>query len=278
MFASRIATTTLGVVRPAFQPDMRVNREIAILLELLACPACKRPLTAESRTLRCTGCGCEYPLEGDVPVLITAERRAREPSRLGRLHYAILGNPRLYDFHQAHGGARAIAARVKTKLVAAEGHTLLDIGAGTGMVAGIVPSRTRYVWLDNDRMKLQGLLSKRLECYAVLADAAHLPVADRGADWTVMVEVSHHLSDEELRTCLSETARVTRERFVFVDALQGSRLRSRALWKLDLGRFPRPERDLLDALEQDFELQEVERFSVNHGHLLCVGVPRAGSQ
>ncbi len=143
------------------------------------------------------------------------------------------------------------------------------------MVAGLVPRETRYVWLDNDRLKLRGLLSKQIDCLAVLGDAARLPFASDAADWTVMVEVSHHLPDEALRACLDEAARVTRERFVFVDALRGTRLRSKLMWQLDLGRFPRSEDELLDALETRFELEKVERFRVNHDHLLCVCVPRS---
>ena len=89
-----------------------------------------------------------------------------------------------------------------------------------------------------------------------------------------MVEVSHHLPDGALRACLDEAARVTRDRFLFVDALHGPRLRSRLLWQLDLGRFPRSENELVGALEASFQLERVERFRVNHDHLLCVCVPR----
>ena len=92
-----------------------------------------------------------------------------------------------------------------------------------------------------------------------------------------MVEVSHHLPDEALRACLSEVARVTRDRFVFVDALRGDRLRSNLMWELDLGRFPRSEDDLLAALEERFEIETIVRFRVNHDHLLCVCAPRAGA-
>ena len=143
------------------------------------------------------------------------------------------------------------------------------------MVGGLVADETRYVWLDNDRLKLRGLLSKKLDCLAVLGDAARLPIASDAADWTVMVEVSHHLPDEALEACLREAARVTRDRFVFVDALRGSRLRSKLLWQLDLGRFPRTAEELMVALEKSFVLEDVERFRVNHDHLLCVCSPRA---
>jgi uncharacterized protein len=249
---------------------MAVNGDMATLLELLACPSCRSSLTGESE-LRCTGCGRTFPVEQGVPVL--DDGVPRQPSRLGRLHYALLGNPRVYELHQRYGGGRPIAAHVKGQLEDLGGATLVDIGAGTGMVGGLVGPQTRYVWLDNDRLKLRGLLAKGLDCSAVLGDAARLPIASGAADWTVMVEVSHHLPDDALQACLEEAARVTRDRFLFVDALRGSRLRSKLLWQLDLGRYPRSEDELIAALEANFELETVERFRVNHDHLLCVCVP-----
>jgi SAM-dependent methyltransferase len=193
---------------------------------------------------------------------------------ISRLQYAILGNPRLYDFHQARCGGRPIAAQVEEKLGNVKDATLIDIGAGTGMVAGLLQPGMRYIWLDNDTLKLRGFLAKAIDCYAVLGDAVRLPFRDGAADWTVMVEVSHHLADNALLASLHEAARVTRHRFLFVDALRGRRLRSRLLWQLDLGRFPRTEDELVQALDTSFEVEAVERFRVNHDHLLCVCVPR----
>lgn len=260
---------------------MAVNDDMTTLLELLACPSCRSSLTSESAGLRCTGCGLAFPLDQGVPVLHHGESSSPTQSALGRLQYAILGNPRVYEFHQAHFGGRPIAAQVKRQLEPVGSATLLDIGAGTGMVGGLVSPGTRYVWFDNDRLKLRGLLSKKIDCSAVLGDAARLPFRSDAADWTVMVEVSHHLDDGALQACLEEAARVTREHFVFVDALRGSRLRSKLLWQLDLGRFPRSEDELIGALEGSFELEKVERFRVNHDHLLCVcrpsQVPRVSS-
>jgi SAM-dependent methyltransferase len=253
---------------------MAVNVNLAELLELLECPACRGRLIEEAHGLQCTGCSRSYGLEHGVPALDGADEQPQEPSALGRLHYALLGNPRVYELHQAYGGGKPIAARVGRPLEAVDGATVLDIGAGTGMVCGLLPPKARYIWLDNDRLKLRGLLSKKLDCLAVLGDAARLPFGSDSADWTVMVEVSHHLPDGALRDCLAEAARVTRERFLFVDALRGTRLRSRLLWQLDLGRFPRTEEQLMGALQESFVLEDVERFRVNHDHLLCVCSPR----
>jgi len=252
---------------------MAVNEDTAALLELLACPSCSGELVVELAAIRCAGCARAFHFHGRVPVLHHDKPTEGSPSLLGRIQYGILGNPKLYDFHQAHGGGRPIAARVAKALEDVDGATLLDIGAGTGMVAGLVSPETRYVWLDNDTLKLRGLLSKAVDCQAVLGDAARLPFRNRAADWSVMVEVSHHLPEGALHACLEEAARVTRERFVFVDGPRGTRIRSRLLWQLDLGRFPRHEDELVHALEMHFRDRGVERFRVNHDHLLAVCTP-----
>jgi uncharacterized protein YbaR (Trm112 family) len=50
------------------------------LLEILACPDCKAPLTVDDAAseLVCTGCGLAYPVRDDIPVLLVDE--ARTPS------------------------------------------------------------------------------------------------------------------------------------------------------------------------------------------------------
>ena len=50
------------------------------LLEILACPDCKSPLTADDAAseLVCTGCALAYPVRDDIPVLLVDE--ARKPS------------------------------------------------------------------------------------------------------------------------------------------------------------------------------------------------------
>jgi len=40
------------------------------LLELLACPRCKRPVAERDGELECTGCGARYPVRDGLPVLL----------------------------------------------------------------------------------------------------------------------------------------------------------------------------------------------------------------
>ncbi|OLD59097.1 MAG: hypothetical protein AUI83_03470 [Armatimonadetes bacterium 13_1_40CM_3_65_7] len=43
------------------------------LLEILACPACKAPMTQEADQIVCTKCGRRYPIRDDIPVLLVDE-------------------------------------------------------------------------------------------------------------------------------------------------------------------------------------------------------------
>jgi demethylmenaquinone methyltransferase/2-methoxy-6-polyprenyl-1,4-benzoquinol methylase len=190
--------------------------------------------------------------------------------------HAVLANHYVYEFAQKHGGGRPLAARVGDRLQDTAGQTLLDIGGGTGTIAGLLPGGARYVWLDNDTLKLRGLLANDVGCYAVLGDAGRLPFCDASVDVALMMEVSHHLPPEVLREAFAEIARVTRRRFVFLDALRSPRVTSRLLWSLDVGRFPRTESELLAALDVDFVVADVDRFRVHHEHILCVCRPRHG--
>jgi len=47
------------------------------LLEILACPACRAPLTEEESELLCTAqdCGLAYPVRDGIPVLLVDEAR-----------------------------------------------------------------------------------------------------------------------------------------------------------------------------------------------------------
>jgi hypothetical protein len=88
------------------------------------------------------------------------------------------------------------------------------------------------------------------------------------------IAVSHHLSDDQLTQYVNEVARVTADRFVFLDAVVAEHPVSRLLWRYDRGAWPRSEQTLVAALSVGLELERVERFRVWHEYLLVVGRPR----
>jgi len=54
-----------------------IDRE---LLEILACPACKTPLSynEEKNTLKCGKCRRVYPIRDEIPVLLVEEATTEE--------------------------------------------------------------------------------------------------------------------------------------------------------------------------------------------------------
>lgn len=265
------ATLSADIVRIA------IESPVEELVALLACPACGSSFSFHLDRLDCAGCERTFPCAGRVPDFVVADdlERDRASSRTRRLVRSAIGNPRLYDLLQELLGGKAIATRMRRELRDLDGGaTVLDVGAGTGMVQKLMPDGTKYIWLDNDRHKLKGFLARSTSAFAVLGDAARLPMAEGAVEWTVMVAVTHHLPDDVLGRCLGEAARVTRDRFVFVDAVRGPRIRSRLLWKADRGRFPRTEPELVTALSETFDFSRIECFSGIHDYVLCVGSPR----
>jgi SAM-dependent methyltransferase len=248
----------------------------AAIQAIARCPACAGDLSESPAGFSCAACGQRYVLRDGVPMLYQqASASTEKPGPFARARHALLANHVVYDFAQRHGGGVPLAERVARTLTDTSGKTVLDIGGGTGSIAALLPSDARYVWLDNDTLKLRGLTARGADYVAMLGDAARLPLKNDSVDVSVMMEVSHHLPDAALIAAFQEVARVTRERFVFLDALRTSRATSRILWSLDLGRHPRTEAELLTALEASFEVANVERFRVHHDHILCVCRPRS---
>ena len=56
-----------------------IDRE---LLEILACPACKKPLTLqeEAQKLTCGNCRRSYPIRDGIPILLIDEAIVEDPS------------------------------------------------------------------------------------------------------------------------------------------------------------------------------------------------------
>ena len=42
-------------------------------LSLLACPACKTPVSQEGEWLRCATCSRRYPIREDIPIMLVEE-------------------------------------------------------------------------------------------------------------------------------------------------------------------------------------------------------------
>ena len=54
-----------------------LNKE---LLEILACPACKKPLAynEDKETLKCSACHRVYPIRDNIPILLVEESHVED--------------------------------------------------------------------------------------------------------------------------------------------------------------------------------------------------------
>src|SRR5262245_43666529 len=124
-----------------------------------------------------------------------------------RILHSIVAKPAVYNLVQWLAGAGKSRARVRRALANTSG-VLLDIGAGTGLYADVLPAATRYVWLDNDPEKLAGFRRAHPKKLAFLGDASRMPIRDSAVDYAMSISVSHHLTDAELDAFLRTVARV----------------------------------------------------------------------
>jgi SAM-dependent methyltransferase len=186
----------------------------------------------------------------------------------------LLDNPRVYDAIQVLAGRHLMHRRLRDAIASTADQTVLDVGAGTGSLARLLPPGAVYWALDNDPAKLHRLLAKVPDARCFEGSALEIDLPGGAVDWTVCVAVAHHLDDEELPRLFAELARVTRHRLVFLDSLWTSKgVVAKLLWRYDRGSHPRSADTLLLALGRHFDVERVERFRVFHEYVLCSGQP-----
>lgn len=174
----------------------------------------------ENRTAVC------YPLA-------VFRRRATRPERIDTGDYT----PEEYDrflreirFINQRLGDRA--ALEKTLLADIERldlktFSVLDVGAGTGELLGVVAEFARsgkrkavLAGLDLNDLSVREIVTESLkydEIRAVQGDALHLPFADNAFDYAICSLFTHHLSDAQIPTVLNEMSRVARRGIVVID-------------------------------------------------------------
>jgi SAM-dependent methyltransferase len=188
----------------------------------------------------------------------------------------VASDPRIYDAIQRLVGSGRTAALLRAQLAGAENKVVLDVGGGTGRLRPLMPPSAKYVWLDNDPRKLEGLKAKWPDAMGVIADATALPFQNASIDFAVCVAVTHHLPDDALRALLGELARVLGETLVLMDAVLCPSRLGRLLWRYDRGSHPRSAEALLSMVEKRFDLESVERYRKYHDYLFCVARPSGG--
>ena len=189
---------------------------------------------------------------------------------LTNLLHRLVAQPRIYDLLQRLLGVEQSLQRLR-RLVTDVGPALvLDVGAGTGNGLRVLPSQARYLWLDNDSQKLSGMQRMARPFLAILGSATAIPLNRSSVDVVLCMAMSHHLDDQEVLELFSELARVCRNRLVFVDPVEHTQsFVSRLLWKYDRGSYPRSVSTLRGLIQQRFEIEHDEEYSIYHRYWLC---------
>lgn len=194
---------------------------------------------------------------------------------LAKVLHKIVAQPLVYDAVQKLFGLAEAHRQMRPFLEETAGCLVLEVGAGTGGWAEVLPPTARYLWYDNDREKLRGFRAKHVSSLAVLADAANICLKDKSVDYALCIAVSHHLTDEELDTALRQLARVCRKKLIFMDPyLSDASFVSNLIWKYDRGSHPRYPDSLAAAIEKWFDIDRRMEFAVYHHYLICTATPR----
>jgi SAM-dependent methyltransferase len=187
----------------------------------------------------------------------------------------LVENSRVYDLIQRGMGYELTARRLRAALGGAGGEQVLDVGAGTGNLAPLLPASSTYLPLEPDPAKLVQLRAKLPGVEPLQRMSTATGLADGAVGWTVCVAVSHHLDDEQLVQTVAELARVTRDRLVFIDAVwDPAWLPGRLLWRLDRGNNPRTAEQLKAALGTGFAPLKIEHYRGAHRYLLYIAQPK----
>jgi ubiquinone/menaquinone biosynthesis C-methylase UbiE len=191
-----------------------------------------------------------------------------------RLLHWIVTRPMIYDLVQKAVGANSVRKRVAEQAARLSGAELvLNIGGGTGAVAAMWPTTTKYVCLDIDPLKLQGFQSRNSQGIALQADATRLPIADGSVDVVLCNSLTHHLTDDLLQRMIAEAARVLSPtgKLVLTDAIwKDDRRVGKLIWKYDRGSFPRRAEQLRAVIESHLTIERWEHFAVWHEYIICV--------
>jgi ubiquinone/menaquinone biosynthesis C-methylase UbiE len=177
----------------------------------------------------------------------------------------------VYDCIQFVAGASITRSHMRHYLEDRHGR-VLDIGGGTGSLAALLPPGCSYTCLDNEMPKLQTCKAK-VSGEPLLADATHMPIRTGSIDVITCVDVTHHLTHDQLDKALGESARVLSPNgsLILMDAvLKPSRLPGRILWALDRGAHPKPAVELRRALERHFYVEQWACLAVFHEYVIAV--------
>ena len=185
-----------------------------------------------------------------------------------RLLDRVVGSPAVYDLVQVLAGYPLLSRRLRQLLGPTQHKTILDAGAGTGALGSLVDDTGSYVALEVDQQKIARLRHRRPGAEVICGSVSSIPLPDDSVDLSVLVNVAHHLTHDDLECALSELSRVTRDRLILADPVANGPLTGRVLWLIDRGSYRRTATELRSAVDRHFDVEHVGRLTLLHRFVL----------
>lgn len=213
-----------GDVSPSLRADSPAEVPAAaraVARATIVCPRCHGALESSGDDLVCGVCSTAYPVVDGVPDLSDLDREAPGAHyKLRQMEFFSgeaaefeikrpQGQPRLYGWLMAEKFRRSISG-VESRLA---GATVLTVCGGSGMDAEFLARQGATVVASDLAIgAAQRAVERGRRCGlaidAVVADAEHLPFADRSVDIVFVHDGLHHLRDPMVG--LAEMRRVAR--------------------------------------------------------------------
>jgi len=192
----------------------------------------------------------------------------------------LLANATLYEFVQTVTGSQISEAKIRDILGRGgpiePGARILDAGGGTGIMARIFDAGRNFCCMDLDLARLR--VARGRGASVVQGDVTRMPVSSASIDLVVLRAISHHLGDDGFAKMVAESRRVIKPggRLLFLDAVWAPAwLPGRLLWRLDQGSHPRTDDHMRAVLENHFELERREAYSIYHRYFLAMARPKS---
>ena len=139
--------------------------------------------------------------------------------------------------------------------------SVVDIGCGLGETSEIFSCA--YTGVDNSYPRVSYARNKYPDRNFIVGDACHLEFEDDVFDAGLMIDTSHHLTDQMFGFVLKEMVRVCRRYIIVSDPVyfEGQSFISRYFYSLDRGGCFRTGEEMMGVFQQ---IQALELDSFNH--------------
>lgn len=173
-----------------------ITRIDPTLLELLACPQCRRELAASDAQLVCRGCGRLYELDNGIPVLLPDscdQEHLREEESLARMMREKHALPEMRFNLDQWDRSKVDFWKMVRSNISGPARRIANLGCGyDANFAALVAEGHVFVNFDIVRDMLRGLQTRCPAGHYVNGDLGSLPFTRAAFDYVISIDVIHH--------------------------------------------------------------------------------------